>query len=185
MQITPKYRKTVGSLLMVAAFVSQWVLTELESASAPNDISGYFDEVRRLQYETLFHQTHDLRFLESALHTQAMQMAALNWGPDFKPETSNDRFKPIVEAQSYRPTSLEDYVAHRDGLSSSAGRYWHDEWVPSAIRRAATREYLKYSTFAISLLGLLLVWSGEAFDQKTWRVSLTKLGSRQDEGEHD
>lgn len=167
-----RYRKTIGALLAVVAFVLQWTVVDvLESKSKAvfPDASFGVGEVREHSLELLYLQTRDIRFLEDALHSASMRFTVLHLSPAFQKATEEARFKVLLEAMQSKPTSWDDYLAKKQSFLREMGRFWDDEWLKGAARQQRYARIAKIFTFTVSLVGLLLVWSAEAFPSKSTR----------------
>lgn len=161
-----KYRKTIGSLLVTLAFVLQWVVTEnLEPAqkAAYADTSMEVSEVRQLVYEVLYQQTKYPTMLEAAIQTAATRYMIMHRRKGYDEKTANARFAPIYHAMESKPQSWDEYAREKKLLNAAMGSYWKSEWLTGAHHLTLLADTLKVSSFLLSICGLLLVWSAEAF----------------------
>ncbi len=163
-----RYRKTIGSLLMVAAFVVQWVLTEYVEPAAEATFSNPDTcgdtSLQTQNLELLFHVTGEPTHLHDAIRTRALFYYEFLTSPAFDEATVDHRLGPVAEAMTATPDTFEEYARLKVSLGKHAGRLWGDEWRPGAQAIKRRGLYLRVAIFLVSLLGLLLIWSGENFE---------------------
>ncbi|MBL8300857.1 MAG: hypothetical protein JNN30_21155 [Rhodanobacteraceae bacterium] len=170
MQALLRYRKTVGALLAVVAFVFQWTVVdglEAKSKSVFPSASFATGEVNEHSLELLYLNTQDLRFLEAALQAASMRFTVLHLSPAFQEATKESRFQVLLQAMQGKPTSWDDYLSRKQSFLREMGKFWNDEWRKGAAKAQRYASFAKVVTFIVSLVGLLLVWSAEAFPSKS------------------
>jgi len=156
--------KSWGSLIMIISFVVQWQVTEPlnNKVSDRKDFARNYILVRLAaqNYLVMFEQSHDVKHLSSALHEHsgAVLMALLYAG--FSQNDLDRNLKRLNELSQPIVKDEQDFVSRTKLITvlDSTARGQFGQSITSLDR---DKSISQYAVFAISLIGLLLVWRGE------------------------
>ena len=167
-----KHIKTIGALLAILAFCTQWLVVdrlEQKLRSTQPSISFAIGPVHENTFEILYQQTKDPIFLERAINAAGNRFAWLHLSPGFASDTLEERSKLVYDAMNAKPKTWEEYIRLRDEFFRSNGKYWDTEWRHKIVGIDRQIDIARAATFFISLIGLLMVWTGESFPSRRRR----------------
>lgn len=164
-----KYIKTIGALLAILAFCAQWLVVdrlEQELRSTQPSVSFAIGPVHENTFEILYHQTKDPAFLSKAMNAAGTRFGWVHVTPAFESDTLQERSKLVYEAMNANPKTWEEYTRLRDEFLRSNGKYLDTEWRHRISDIDDKIDIARAVTFCISLIGLLVVWTGESFPSR-------------------
>jgi hypothetical protein len=158
-----KYRKTIGSLLMILAFVLQWTSTNFflgDGDALEHDTS----ELQQQVYEVEYLLTKDPKYLSDARNMAQFRYFALENTSEVGGFKETDRKLAEEMFLNAPPATWEAYQDLMTRLGSAMGKTLMNDYVHASVRNMRFRHAQELATFVLSLSGLLLIWLGEAFE---------------------
>lgn len=163
-----KYRKTIGSLLATFAFVLQWAFLDQLKEDQQRIFwkpQASFTMLEVYALEGLYHHTKDKEFLRRAITTDSTYYIGEMGSPAYNKSTEDQRRGYVQKALDAKPGDWSEYQTAKSQLHRDMGSLY-SEWRVGALRIETQVRALRILIFTLSLAGLLLIWSAEAFPKR-------------------